>query len=226
LGGGCAAIEIYDYYLKIMRILAPFLLVLFSNNLGKASPFSIPFSGFSGCAGQSVTSAGFTFTAGRAGSCSLLFLAGGPDFTGETMLDDNNIPSGPGPGILITSSVGLFSALAMDLSFVFPSDFDPPGNVTIIGRRADTTTVSQDFFLNSFGDGPANQYVFNNGFTNLVSLQMPPNTRTAVAFFQFGNLTVQVQDVPEPGSWSLVLLGLTSAIRPLRARPAREPKRS
>jgi hypothetical protein len=194
--------------LEFMRIFAPFLLLLLSNNLAKASPFTISFSGFSGCAPQSVTTAGFTFADARPGGCSVLFLASGPDFTGETMLDDNNFSGGPGPGVLITPNAGLFSALDLDISFVFQTG-NQPGNVTIVGTHPDTTTVSQSFFLNSFGDGPANHYAFNSSFTNLKSLQMPPNTATGVGFFQFGNLVVDVQAAPEPGSWWLVLLGLS-----------------
>jgi hypothetical protein len=98
-----------------MRILAPFLLLLLSNNLAKASPFTISFNGFSGCAPQTVTTAGFTFADARPGSCSILFLASGPDFTGETMLDDNNARNGPGAGELISPTAGLFSALDLDI---------------------------------------------------------------------------------------------------------------
>jgi hypothetical protein len=96
-----------------------------------------------------------------------------------------------------------------------PSTLD----VTFLGTRPDTTTVTQTFTVNNTGpDGapPVLQSFLFSGFTGLASVRMTQGTYVAGTAFQFNNLVVDglpTAQVPEPASVVLLGAGLIALAR-------------
>jgi hypothetical protein len=100
-----------------------------------------------------------------------------------------------------------FNVTSIDLADVFRGAGGQ--TVTLIGTRADTSTVTQNFVL-----GPDNLQTFAVvGMTNVTSMTLDDGTSS---FFQFDN--INVSPVPEPATMAVVGIGALALLRRRRAR--------
>lgn len=107
----------------------------------------------------------------------------------------------------------LFALLGIDLSKWFA--FDPNATVHFIGTRADGSTVETEFTTSTaVGVIALQSFEFPTSFWSIKEVRWAQN----FPFHQFDNIRLDQAAVPEPATWSLMVLGATCAVVVGRAR--------
>jgi hypothetical protein len=158
--------------------------------------------------GDNVNSLGFNFASTmHIGDSSALasWTDGLPDYyTGSCSLFGNYTDE-----IVVMTKVGggAFSVTSIDAADVFRGEGGQ--TVTLIGTRADSSTVTQSFVL---GSGNLQTFALS-GMTDIVSMSLDDSATT---WFQFDN--VNVGAVPEPATFAVLGIGALAILRRRRAR--------
>jgi hypothetical protein len=116
--------------------------------------------------------------------------------------------SNPNSVITMTRAApGTFSLTALDLADLNwdPTTFGPSFTTTIVGTRADLSTVSQMVTILRNAGLPVLDTFQLAGFTDLTSVQFTQGFTHLGTTYQFTNL--DVQELPEPATWLLVASG-------------------
>ncbi len=116
--------------------------------------------------------------------------------------------SNPNTVVTMTRAApGTFSLTALDMADLNwdPTTFGPSFTTTIVGTRADLSTVSQMMTILRNTGLPTLETFQLSGFTDLTSVQFTQGFTHLGTTYQFTNL--EVQEVPEPATLLLVAAG-------------------
>lgn len=112
------------------------------------------------------------------------------------------------------SLIGFQGAGSFNFNSFFWNPENIPDNIDVIGQLSGGGTVTQSFLINkttgrngalSFSD-----YVFNSGFTNLLSASFSSSGSAVSLFNGFAIDNINVAAVPEPETYTLLLAGLAA----------------
>lgn len=195
--------------MKISKILASFLITFGAMQAANATvidfnsnPDGVYFIG-------STTSNGFTIANAPIADNNIGTMS---NFDGQGMTDGSvylgawsNSSSSTGVVINATDN-SLFSMQSFSFDNAYPNGSDRTDSITVVGTFADASTTSETFSGLS-GVVAFETLSLNSSFQNLTSVTVTANGANYVRAL-YDNFTVNTAAVPEPATYSMMLMGL------------------